>query len=130
MSRVGKWPSFREELPSGHQQWRTLEAGGSALTVGHGACLPSVLDMRTKSGISLEFNILKETSRWTRELSVLISQQVLSPKRVKKKKNLKKREGEKREQGQRETDSSYCFFRSLSHVMFYAGELQAGLMRA
>lgn len=85
--------------------------------------------MRTKSGISLEFNILKETSQWTRELSVLISQQVLSPKRVKKK-NLKKREGEKREQGQRETDSSYCFFCSLSHVMFYAGELQAGLMRA
>lgn len=58
------------------------------------ALFPSVLDMRTKSGISLEFNILKETSQWTRELSVLISQQVLSPKRVKKK-FLKKR-GERR----------------------------------
>jgi len=51
------------------------------------ALLPSALDMRTKPGISLEFSILKETSQWTRELSVLISQQVLSPKRVKKKKS-------------------------------------------
>lgn len=59
------------------------------------ALFPSVLDMRTKSGISLEFNILKETSQWTRELSVLISQQVLSPKRIKKKKNLKRERGGK-----------------------------------
>lgn len=91
------------------------------------ALFPSALDMRTKPGISLEFSILKETSQWTRELSVLISQQVLSPKRVKKK-NLK---GGKERTGTKEIDSSfYCPFCLLSCVMFYAGELQAGLMMA
>lgn len=108
MSRVGKWPSLHEEPPSSHQQWRTLEAGGSALTEEHGvgSLIPPVFDVRTKSGIYLEFNTLRECFPWTRELSVLISQQVLSPTRIKKK-NLKKillekERGEKREQGQTE----------------------------
>lgn len=91
MSRVGKWPSLHEEPPSSHQQWRTLEAGGSALTEEHGvgSLIPPVFDVRTKSGIYLEFNTLRECFPWTRELSVLISQQVLSPTRIKKKKSQK-----------------------------------------
>lgn len=62
MSRVGKWPSLPEELPSSQHQWRTVEAGGSSLAEGHGVESPltSVLGMRTKSGIYLEFNILRE----------------------------------------------------------------------
>lgn len=62
MSRVGKWLRLQEELTSSHQQRSIQDAGGCALTGGRGvgSFLPSVLGMRAKAGIYLEFNILRE----------------------------------------------------------------------
>lgn len=51
MSKVGKWPSLPEEPPSGHQQWRILEAGGSA-RMGHG--VGSLLLVSSGWGLTLE----------------------------------------------------------------------------
>lgn len=61
MSKVGKCLSLHEGLTYSRQQQRTVGAGGSALAEGHGRdFIPSVLDTRTKSGICLEFSILRE----------------------------------------------------------------------
>lgn len=108
MSRVVKCLSLHEGLTYSHQQQRTVGVGGSVLAEGHGGETSYLLSLTPELNLESAWSSAywESASQWTRELSVPISQQVLSPKGVKR--SQKERTGTKR-------NPSLLFTTSLVH---------------